>query len=356
MKVPRTIEWIPDQPGAVLPGKIRLIDQTRLPTELLYIQATDITAIWNAIRNLQVRGAPAIGIAAAMGVALAVQQADCTDSSDIVKVAQKTADYLATSRPTAVNLFWSLDRMKQLALANIALPPAKLKEAIAREAVAIRDNDAAMCRKIGEFGQVFVKDGDTILTHCNAGSLATAEFGSALAPVYTALEHGIKISVFADETRPLLQGARLTAWELTQAGIDVTLICDNMAGRLMKDGRINAVLVGADRIAANGDTANKTGTYSLAVLARAHSIPFYVLAPTTTFDLHAPSGREIPIEERSPDEITNFFGRRTAPEGVKIYNPAFDITPGELITAIVCERGIARPDYSRSLPAMAKRG
>jgi methylthioribose-1-phosphate isomerase len=299
-----------------------------------------------------VRGAPAIGIAAAMGVVAGIQKSRATDSRKLYAEVCRVADYLATSRPTAVNLFWALDHMKETALNNIANTPGELKEILAREACDIRDRDAAMCRRIGEFGASLLKRGSTILTHCNAGSLATAEFGTALSPVYVANSQGKKISVFADETRPLLQGARLTAWELMQAGVDVTLICDNMAGHVMKEGRISAVLVGADRIAANGDTANKIGTYSVAVLAKAHSIPFYVLAPTTTFDPKTPSGRGIPIEERGADEITEFFGKRTAPLKVKTYSPAFDVTPAELITAIVCEKGIARAPFTKSLKRM----
>lgn len=326
-----------------------MIDQTRLPLDLVYLETSDISEIWRAIKTLQVRGAPAIGIAAAMGVAAAIQNSTAQTGAELNSELCKAADFLATARPTAVNLFWALDRMKKVASDNISLPAGKLKEILVREAMSVRDRDAEMCRKIGEFGASLLNNDDTILTHCNAGGLATAEFGSALAPVYVANSSGKRIAVIADETRPLLQGARLTAWELMQAGVDVTLICDNMAGQVMKEGRVKAVLVGADRIAANGDSANKIGTYSVAVLARAHSIPFYVLAPTTTFDLKTPSGDGIPIEERGAEEVTEFSGRRTAPRGIKTYSPAFDVTPAELITAIVCEKGILRPPYLQSI-------
>ena len=240
--------------------------------------------------------------------------------------------------------------MRGVANASTRLAPLEFKNRLAHEAMAIRDEDAAMCRAIGQHGATLLKDGDTVLTHCNAGGLATAEYGTALSPIYVATEQKKHIRVYADETRPLLQGARLTAWELMQAGVDVTLICDNMAAHVMKTKTINAIMVGADRIAANGDTANKIGTYGLAVLARAHRIPFYVLAPTSTFDLSLATGAQIPIEERASEEITMGFGKRTAPEGVKTYSPAFDVTPGELVTAIVCEQGVLAPPYWASLP------
>jgi len=336
-----------------IPGHIRMIDQTRLPSRLVFLEITDLHQIWTAIKTLQVRGAPAIGIAAAMGIVAAVQNSRVKTGIQLAAEACRAADYLATSRPTAVNLFWAIKRMKELANAHADMPPAKLKILLAKEAVAIRDEDADMCRAIGKFGVKFLKKGYTILTHCNAGGLATAEYGTALAPIYTALDKGMKIKVYADETRPLLQGARLTAWELMQAGIDVTLICDNMAAHVMKHKKINAVMVGADRIAANGDAANKIGTYGVALLAKAHKIPFYVLAPTSTFDLSLKNGSRIPIEERTEKEITEGFGRRTAPKRVKVYSPAFDVTPAELITAIVCEKGIARPDFRKSLARFA---
>ena len=288
-----------------------------------------------------------------MGVVLAVQHHPGSTAA-LVGAVEAAAAHLATSRPTAVNLFWALDRMQRTAAAAATLAPEAFKSRLVREAMAIRDEDAAMCRAIGQHGAALLQEGSTVLTHCNAGSLATAEYGTALAPIYVAAEQGKRISVYADETRPLLQGARLTAWELMQAGIDVTLICDNMAAHVMKTRRIAAVLVGADRIAANGDTANKVGTYGVALLAHAHHIPFYVLAPSSTFDLTLPTGAAIPIEERAPEEVTEGFGRRTAPAGVKVFSPAFDVTPAELITAIVCEKGILRPPFATSLGAQSR--
>jgi len=346
-----SIEWVPEQTDRLVPGHIRILDQTKLPTEVHFIDTKDITEVWRAIRSLQVRGAPAIGVAAAMGLAAAVQDHAADTGEHLAAELDRHAEYLATSRPTAVNLFWAIERMKSVARDHASLPPAELKETLAQEAAAIRNDDARRCRAIGEHGVELLKDGVTVLTHCNAGALATAEFGTALAPVYVAKERGWRINVYADETRPLLQGARLTAWELAQAGVDVTLICDSMAAQVMKEGRIHAALVGADRIAANGDTANKIGTYGLAVLAEAHGIPFYVLAPTSTFDMKITSGDGIPIEERPSEEITHGFGKPTAPTGVKTYSPAFDVTPARLITAIVSEKGIARPDFRESLPA-----
>lgn len=350
----RTIEWKPDSPHSLTPGAVVMVDQTRLPRELVYLHTRDVHDVWHAIKTLQVRGAPAIGIAAAMGVTTAIQARPATTTGDLVEAALQAADYLATSRPTAVNLFWALDRMRTVIRASVTLGPGEFKNRLAREAMTIRDEDAAMCRAIGRHGAALLKEGDTVLTHCNAGGLATAEYGTALSPIYVATEQGKHIHVYADETRPLLQGARLTAWELMQAGVDVTLICDNMAAHVMKTKTINAIMVGADRIAANGDTANKIGTYGLAVLARAHRIPFYVLAPSSTFDLSLPTGGGIPIEERAAEEITMGFGTRTAPDGVKTYSPAFDVTPGELITAIVCERGVLAPPYWTTLPAVLK--
>ena len=352
MKHALSVEWVADTPGGLLPGRVRILDQTLLPTEVAYIETVDLETVWEAIRSLRVRGAPAIGVCAAMGVAAVAQEAGGQDVRDVLKTVDRACDRLATARPTAVNLFWALDRMKRIARENAGLPPTALKECLIREAVTIRDEDAAMCRAIGRHGAGLLKDGDTVLTHCNAGGLATAEFGTALAPIYVAHEQGLSIRVFADETRPLLQGSRLTAWELQQAGVDVTVICDSTAAQVMKEGRIAAVLVGADRIAANGDAANKIGTYSVAVLAKAHRIPFYVLAPSSTFDLQTPSGEDIPIEERGSEEVTNGFGRPTSPVGVKVYAPAFDVTPASFIAAIVCEKGVLRPDFSESIAAV----
>ena len=348
----RTVDWSPDAPPRRIPGCVVMIDQTRLPNELAWIRTRDVTEVWTAIKTLQVRGAPAIGVAAAMGVAVAVQEGTGS-TPDLIRAAGEAAAYLATSRPTAVNLFWAVERMRRVAAESGALPPDAFKERLAEEAVRIRDEDAAMCRAIGRHGAGLLADGATVLTHCNAGSLATSEYGTALAPIYVAAEQGKRIRVYADETRPLLQGARLTAWELMQAGIDVTLICDNMAAHVMKTRGIDAVMVGADRIASNGDTANKVGTYGVALLARAHGIPFYVLAPTSTFDLTLASGDLIPIEERAAEEITMGFGRRTAPHDVKTFSPAFDVTPADLIAAIVCEKGILRPPFAPALRAAA---
>lgn len=341
----RTIDWKSDRPEQLIPGEVVMVDQVRLPGELVYLHARSVPEIWQAIKTLQVRGAPAIGIAAAMGVAASVQT-ESGATAQLAQTALRAADYLATSRPTAVNLFWALDRMRTVITSSGHLAPTLFQERLVHEAIRIRDEDAAMCRAIGQHGARLLKDGDTILTHCNAGGLATAEYGTALAPIYVALEQKKCIRVFADETRPLLQGARLTAWELMQAGVDVTLICDNMAAHVMKTRSINAVLVGADRIAANGDAANKIGTYGVAILAKAHGIPFYVLAPSSTFDFSLHSGAAIPIEERASEEITHGFGRQTAPDGVKTYSPAFDVTPAEWITAIVCEKGILYPPFT----------
>jgi len=346
MKSLLTVEWVAEQKGK---GYIRAVDQTLLPVSLKFMKIRTVEDLWKAIKILQIRGAPAIGVAAAFGVVLAAQQSKSRNVSDIVKDVSCAAAYLASSRPTAVNLFWALERMKQKAFGARSLPAAEFKKALAKEAIAIWNEDRKICRLIGEHGLKLLKRGNTVLTHCNAGGLATAEFGTALAPIYIAHAKGWPIKVFADETRPLLQGARLTAWELQQAGIDVTLICDNMAAQVMKEGKIDLVFVGADRIAANGDTANKIGTYGVALLAKAHKIPFYVLAPTSTFDLSIASGDDIPIEQRDGEEITCGFGKRTAPDKIKTYCPAFDVTPANLISAIICERGICRPPYEQSL-------
>ena len=337
MPIP-TIEWI-----GGLDGHAQLIDQTLLPTEFKRIACSDVECMWEAIKVLRVRGAPAIGIAAAFGTILGIQKTQAATYDAFHTDLVKATGYLGTSRPTAVNLFWALERMKRLADDNRALPIPQLKQRLLSEALAICEENKAVCRAIGRHGAELVRDGDGLLTHCNAGGLATADYGTALAVMFAAHEQGRAIHVFADETRPLLQGSRLTAWELQQAGIDVTVICDNMAGVVMRQGKVNLVVVGADRIAANGDTANKIGTYSVAVLAKEHGVPFYVAAPVSTFDLSLPSGDGIPIEERRPEEVTCGFGRRTAPEGVKVYNPAFDVTPARLIAGIITERGIIRP-------------
>lgn len=339
----KPIDWIPEQDGTPMPGRLRMLDQTRLPTETVYIETTDRDTVWNAIKTLQVRGAPAIGVAAAMGVAAAAQ-AHHGGTVDAVRLAvDAAADHLATSRPTAVNLFRALDRMRRKAHGAGTDSGDALARILIAEALRIRDEDLAMCRAIGAHGATLLRDGDTVLTHCNAGALATSGYGTALAPVYLAQEQGKRVNVYANETRPLLQGARLTAWELMEADVAVTLICDNMAAQVMREGRIDMVFVGADRIAANGDTANKIGTYGVALLAKAHNIPFYVLAPTSTIDPACPTGADIPIEERGAAEITEGFGRRTAPDGVAVYAPAFDVTPATLITGIITENAIHDP-------------
>ncbi|MDZ4199458.1 MAG: S-methyl-5-thioribose-1-phosphate isomerase [Kiritimatiellia bacterium] len=339
----RPVDWSPLHPSALLPGRLRYLDQTRLPLERIERESDDAGEIREAIRSLQIRGAPAIGVGAALGLAAVASADPARELQTLLRRVEETADFLATARPTAVNLFWALDRMRARARSGGARTADELRMELVREALAIREEDAAMCRAIGEHGAALLPDGATVLTHCNAGGLATAELGTARAPVYVATEQGRKIRVIADETRPLLQGARLTAWELRQAGMDVTLICDGAAAQVMREGRVDLVLVGADRIAANGDAANKIGTYSVAVNAAAHGIPFYVAAPTSTIDWTLPDGSGIPIEQRDPREITEGFGRRTAPEGVAVYNPAFDVTPARLIRAILCEHGLIAP-------------
>jgi methylthioribose-1-phosphate isomerase len=335
----RTLQWI----GGV-DGHLRLIDQTRLPEELAEIDCFDVETVWEAIRSLRVRGAPAIGMAAAYGVSLGLQHAKAASADAFFARFEEVKRYLASSRPTAVNLFWALDRLAKLVERHRERKtPAEILSLLLAEAHAIVEEDRQVCRAIGRHGAALLSDGQGVLTHCNAGGLATADYGTALAVFFSAHESGKRLHVYADETRPLLQGARLTAWELLERGIDVTLICDSMAAQVMREGRVQAVVTGADRIAANGDTANKIGTYGVALLAAAHGIPFYVAAPLSTFDLSIDSGDQIPIEQRNPEEITHGFGRRTAPEGVGVYNPAFDVTPARLIRAIVCERGLIEP-------------
>ena len=346
----QTVRWV-----GGLDGHMEVIDQTLLPIEVRFLHCRTVEQVWEAIKALRVRGAPAIGVAAAMGVVVAVQESS-DDEREVLERVRLAAEYLATSRPTAVNLFWALDRMKRIAQEYHGKGGRAIKEALLKEAKTIRDEDAAMCRHIGDHGQHLVKEGCGVLTHCNAGSLATAEYGTALAPLYRAHELGRRFRVYADETRPLLQGARLTMWELQRAGIDCTLICDNMAAVVMKQGKVNLVLVGADRIAANGDTANKIGTYGLAVLARHHRVPFYVAAPVSTFDLAIRSGAEIPIEQRAASEVTDLCGVRLAPEGVGVLNPAFDVTPHELITGIITELGIiSHPDVASVAALLGER-
>jgi len=335
-------------------NELVILDQTKLPDVTEFIRLDKVEEVWEAIFHLKVRGAPAIGIAAAYGLCVAMKGIGTENTEKFVAALKQKADYLAGSRPTAVNLFWALGRMMRKADENRDKPVEELKAILIKEANAIRDEDEGMCRAIGENALTLFHNGMTVLTHCNAGGLATAMFGTALAPVYLAREKGWDIRVFADETRPLLQGARLTTWELMQAGVDVTLICDSMAAVVMSKGLIDAVIVGCDRVAANGDTANKIGTYGLAVLAKAHNIPFYIAGPTSTIDMDTPSGREIPIEERKAEEITCGMGRRTAPDGVKTFNPAFDVTPNELITAIITEKGVVRQPYNEGLKKLFK--
>ena len=339
----KNIEWM----GDASTGTLRLLDQTKLPGEVAYIDCRDVPTVWDAIKRLVVRGAPAIGVAAAYGCVVAVQP-----EGDRAAMLKKAAEYLATSRPTAVNLFWALERMQRVTPCT--------PEALLAEAKRIHEEDAAMCRAIGEHGLKWLQErakgqgpgakgksqsAIRVLTHCNAGALATGGIGTATAPMYLAHERGLPVAVYADETRPLLQGARLTAFELAAAGVDVTLICDDMAAQVMREGRVDCVITGADRIAANGDAANKIGTYNVAILAKHHGIPFVVAAPSSTFDLTLAEGSAIPIEQRAADEITNGFGKRTAPDlpSLKTYNPAFDVTPHELIAAIVTEKGVIEP-------------
>jgi methylthioribose-1-phosphate isomerase len=333
----RTIEWI-----GGLEGHAKLIDQTLLPGDLAWIECHDVECMWHAIKRLSVRGAPAIGIAAAMGLVLGVRQ-HTADEPTLFEALDRTRSYLAGARPTAVNLSWALDRVAAVARAHEGAGPDSILEAMLNDARAIRDEDAASSRAIGRNGVELMPDDGGVLTHCNAGGLATAERGTALAVLYEANDIGKRIVVYADETRPLLQGARLTAWELSQAGIDVVTICDGMAAQVMKERRISCVITGADRIAANGDAANKIGTYGVAVLAKAHEIPFYVAAPASTFDMNCPGGEDIPIEQRDEGEIRAWGGHRVVPDEARIYNPAFDVTPAPLIRAIITDRGVIDP-------------
>ncbi len=327
-----------------------LIDQTLLPMELREIECRQVETVWEAIRSLRVRGAPAIGIAAAYGVCVGLQTVAGKSTEEFFARVEEMTEYLATSRPTAVNLFWALRRMKQVADGLRGREDARqIAARLLAEARAIEKEDRGMCRAMGRYGAELLSDGQGVLTHCNAGGLATADYGTALAVFFAAHEAGKKLHVYADETRPLLQGARLTAWELLQRGIDATLICDSMAAQVMREGRVHAVVVGADRIAANGDTANKIGTYGVAILAAYHRLPFYVAAPSSTFDLSIDSGKEIPIEHRDGREVTHGFGRQTAPDGIDVYNPAFDVTPADLIAAFITERGVIRPPYRETL-------
>ena len=334
-----------------------IIDQNRLPNHVEVLHLTQQKDIRDAIYLLKVRGAPAIGVAAAIGVYLAALEIETVDYPSFCREFRKAKDYLAASRPTAVNLFWALDRMEQVVLQHSDSSVGAICDLLQAEAIAIREEDIAVCRQIGEYGLSLVKPGDGLLTHCNAGRLATVKYGTATAPIYLGQERDYAFRVFVDETRPLLQGARLTAFELCDAGIDVTLICDNMSGSVMQQGWVNAVFVGCDRVAANGDTANKIGTSVLAAIAARYHVPFYVCAPTSTIDLATPTGQSISIEERPAHEVTDMWYREsmTTP-GVKVYNPAFDVTDNDLITAIVTEFGIVKPPYTESLRRIMGKG
>ncbi|NIA17016.1 MAG: S-methyl-5-thioribose-1-phosphate isomerase [Planctomycetes bacterium] len=336
----KTLQWLGD-----IDGYLELTDQRKLPVKFEKLPCKTVEQLYEAISTLAVRGAPAIGVAAAFGLCLAMaelkESANVNEGLEHLKI---RANFLAKSRPTAVNLFWALDRIRTKASAFVAENPdadfEHLRKTILKEAQAVYLEDVEMCRGIGINGRQFIKDGSGVLTHCNAGALATAGTGTALAPMFEAKNNGKKFKVYADETRPLLQGARLTAWELTQAGVDVTLICDNMAGMLMKQGKIDMVITGADRIAANGDAANKIGTYSLSILAKHHGIPFYIAAPSSTFDMAIENGSKIPIEQRCAEEVSCFAGVQTAPDGIDVYNPAFDVTEARNITAIITEKAV----------------
>jgi methylthioribose-1-phosphate isomerase len=338
-----TIQWTPE--GVVM------IDQTRLPLTEAYVTCRTYEEVAAAIRDMVIRGAPAIGVAAAMGVALGVLHAGEADLDGQMEV---ICDTLSRTRPTAVNLFWGIDRMRRLYTSLKGKPAGEIRARMVEEAQRVREEDIAINRAMGRNGAVLVPDRKTVLTHCNAGALATAGYGTALGVIRAAVESGKNIDVFADETRPFLQGARLTVWELQQDGIPTTLITDNMAGHFMKSGRIGCVVVGADRIAANGDVANKVGTYSVAVLAKENNVPFYVAAPISTLDLTLASGDQIPIEQRSAVEVTHFLGHLVAPEGTAVQNPAFDVTPSRYVTAIITEKGVARAPYAETLRKLAE--
>jgi len=337
----KTIEWKGNY--------IRLLDQRRLPGEVRYLKCRDASSVARAIRTMAIRGAPAIGVVAAMGVALAAKKIRPCQPRAFRMAMDRVCELLGRTRPTAVNLFWAIHRMKQVLDEASSSSLGEMRARLEAEALQIYEEDIEINRKIGEYGKILIKDRFGVLTHCNAGALATAGYGTALGVIYAAWSEGKKFKVFADETRPMLQGARLTAWELVQEKIPVTVITDNMAGWLMKRGRISLIVVGADRIARNGDVANKIGTYPLAILAKFHRVPFYVAAPTSTLDLTIASGGDIPIEERSPEEVTHFRGKRIAAKKVSAFNPAFDVTPHTLIEGIITEKGIIRKPYERNL-------
>ncbi len=345
--IPKTQSWVGD-----LPGTLRMIDQTRLPEEFVEIDCESVEQVWEAIKRLSVRGAPAIGVSAAYGTVIGLQGETNVSRDEFDQKLDAVTEYLASSRPTAVNLFWALDRMKKVAAEMSVASPADVVNRLLQEARTIESEDREMCAAIGRHGAPLMPDEGGVLTHCNAGGLATAGDGTALSVLFAAAAVGKKIHVFADETRPLLQGARLTSWECQQRDVPVTVICDSMAALVMREKKVQAVVTGADRIAANGDAANKVGTYSVAVLARAHGVPFYVAAPSSTFDMSLASGDLIPIEERAREEISHGFGKQTVPDGVSVWNPAFDVTPSELIAGIITEHGVIAPVSSESVSAM----
>ena len=343
----KTIEYID--------GVVRMIDQTRLPNEKVFVDCKTVEDVGHAIKTMVIRGAPAIGVAAAMGISLAADAIDAPDFDTFYEELATQCDALGKSRPTAVNLAWAIDRMQRVARDNNAKSVSDIKVRLKQEALSIYAEDISANQAMGDHGQTLISSGQTVLTHCNAGALATAGFGTALGVIRAAVNAGKDIKVLANETRPFLQGARLTAWELKEENIPVKLITDNMCGFFMRKGEVDAVLVGADRIAGNGDVANKIGTYMVAVLAQKHNIPFYVAAPLSTLDLSLASGDDIPIEERSTEEVVTFNNKRIAPENIEVGHPAFDITPNELVTAIITERGIAKPPYIQSLKQLAEK-
>ncbi len=335
---------------------LAIIDQTKLPSKMEMLYLTKQEDIWDAIYLLKVRGAPAIGVAAAIGIYLAAKDIQADSYDEFFEKFKAAKDYLDSSRPTAVNLSWALKRQESVVIAHKDEEISEIVKALHDEAVKIRLEDIAVCRAIGEYGLTLVKDGDGLLTHCNAGRLAAVKYGTATAPMYVGHEQGYKFKIYADETRPLLQGARLTAFELSEAGMDVTLQCDNMSATAMREGKIQAVFVGCDRVAANGDAANKIGTSMVALAAKRYNIPFYVCAPTSTIDMNTPSGNDIVIEQRKPEEVTEmWYSTRMAPENVNVFNPAFDVTDNDLITGIITEYGIARAPYKEAFEEIFRR-
>jgi len=333
---------------------VRFIDQTKLPTEETYVTCKTYEQVADVIRNMVVRGAPAIGVAAAMGVALGVKNSKAESVAELKQDFDKICEAIGQTRPTAVNLFWAIRRMRDKFELLRVRPVPQIKQALIDEAVRMHAEDIAANQAMGRFGATLMPESGGVLTHCNAGALATCGYGTALGVIRAAVEQGKKIHVFADETRPFLQGSRLTAWELMKDGIPTTVISDNMAGAMMRQGKIGAIVVGADRIAANGDVANKIGTYTVAILAKEHNIPFYVAAPFSTIDLDTPDGGKIPIEQRNAREVTHIAGKQMTPDGVEIENPAFDVTPAKYVTAIVTERGIARAPYEEAIKRLAE--